>query len=119
MGDPLIVESGAIRRVTAQGTIVTLVSSYNPVWWTAVRSPRDGRIFLADQSHRRVDELLPNGTLRTVAGGGSRPPVAGVADPATAVSLLRPTGLAVDRNGTLYIADGGSRRVFAVRFAIN
>jgi hypothetical protein len=71
-----------------------------------------GNLYIAQVSgaHNVVRKISTNGTISTVAGGG---PCCAIGDggPATAVSLTRPTGVAVDSSGNLYIADTGANRV--------
>jgi sugar lactone lactonase YvrE len=72
----------------------------------------DGSVYISDPLDGRV-RRVSGGTISTFAGRG--PVVAGGPNgdggPATAASLLQPLGLAVDRQGNVYIADGSSDRV--------
>ena len=66
---------------------------------------RDGNVYANPQ--RTVVRIAPDGTVTVVAGGGSGE-VDGV--PATEISLIDITGIAIDPNsGTLYLADRASR----------
>ncbi|WP_433219664.1 fibronectin type III domain-containing protein [Dactylosporangium sp. CS-047395] len=65
----------------------------------------DGTVYVSDARHR-VARITPGGRLRIVAGNGSAG--AAVPGPALASPLADPAGLAVDRDGNLYIADAGS-----------
>lgn len=58
-------------------------------------------------SHARVRRITPAGVISTVAGPGS----AFFADPTAEDALIMPTGLAIDAQGRLYIADAGSNLV--------
>ena len=63
-----------------------------------------GNLYIADRNSL-VRKVSPDGTIRTVAGGGSAlGPQDGV--PATAAWLLHPTAVAVDHAGNLFIAEG-------------
>ena len=71
---------------------------------------RDGSVFIADSYNHRIRKVLPNGTIRTVAGTG----VAGFGGDgtsATAAKLNFPSGIAVGPSGDLYIADSFNHRV--------
>ena len=58
----------------------------------------------------RVRRLaLGSGALRTAAGSGSRTPFAD--GPAAAATMVRPTSVAVDAAGNVYIADSGNHRI--------
>ena len=67
-----------------------------------------GRVFFTAQN--AVYRLDPDGTLTQVAGSGV-PGDSGDGGPAVAARLMRPTALAVDRNGILFIADSMAGRV--------
>jgi sugar lactone lactonase YvrE len=69
-----------------------------------------GNLYIADTGNARVRKISPDGTITTVAGGGSitiTPTGANIGDggPASAAFLSQPEGLAVDSAGNLYIAD--------------
>jgi sugar lactone lactonase YvrE len=71
-----------------------------------------GNLYLADGVRaRRVDS---GGVLRTIAGDGYLTAL-GDGGPATGALLLRPSAVAFDASGTLYIADTGTGRVRRVR----
>jgi sugar lactone lactonase YvrE len=64
-----------------------------------------GNIYFTELAGGRVRWVGPSGVIRTVAGGGtSRGNTDGMA--ATAVSLLAPSGIAVDPKNNLYISEG-------------
>ncbi len=74
-----------------------------------------GNLYVADEINNRIREIMPNGNITTVAGIGT-PGYSGDGGLATAAQLNGPTGVAVDANGNLYIADFGNfvvRRVTA------
>ena len=60
----------------------------------------DGTIYVADYIDNRVFRVQSDGTLVTIAGGGSL-----YEGPAIKSNLFGPVGLAVDSNGDLFIAD--------------
>ncbi|HVW10839.1 MAG TPA: hypothetical protein VHC90_19770 [Bryobacteraceae bacterium] len=67
-------------------------------------------LYIADTGNNRIRRIDPNGIITTVAGGG----VAGFSgDNGAAVSaqLSAPSGVAVDANGNLFIADTGNHRI--------
>ncbi|KPM51593.1 serine/threonine protein kinase [Frankia sp. R43] len=66
----------------------------------------DGSVFLADSGNGRIRRIGPDGVITTVAGGGER--VAADGARATEVSLSLASGpIAVDTDGTLYLAGAG------------
>ncbi len=66
-------------------------------------------IFVADTGNSRVRRITPT-LVTTFAGNGRyRAPADGV--PATSTFLNQPRGVAVDPNGSVYIADGGNSAI--------
>lgn len=69
-----------------------------------------GGLFIADYGNERIRYVDPSGTIRTVAGTG----VSGYnGDNRTALTayLSGPSGVAVDGEGSFYIADSGNHRI--------
>ncbi len=74
---------------------------------------RSGRLFIADPTHARVRVVDTDGVIRTVAGTGE-PGTQRYGHLATETQLSDPTGLAVAKDGTLFIADRGAHRIYAL-----
>jgi uncharacterized protein (TIGR03437 family) len=123
-GDVFISDTTAnrIRRVGADGSVVTIAGSDEAGGtgdgWFAVHATLDApaglamdqndNLYIADAGNGRVRKITPEGTIYTVAGGGNSLNDGGLASEA---NLSKPAGLAVDRNGNLYIADTGHDRI--------
>jgi DNA-binding beta-propeller fold protein YncE len=71
---------------------------------------RDGSILIADALYHRVRRVTPDGTITTIAGDGI-PQFTGDGGPAARASLQYPTGVAVDRDGNVLIADAENHRI--------
>lgn len=74
---------------------------------------REGNLLVADSMNHVVRRITPGGIISTVAGTGEAG-YSGDDGPATAARLNRPSSVAVDRHGNLYVADsynGVIRRV--------
>ncbi|WP_344518159.1 hypothetical protein [Streptomyces rectiviolaceus] len=69
-----------------------------------------GTLYVADSVNRRVRRVDAHGVITTVAGTGD-PGGSGDGGPATEARLTKPTALAMDRAGNLYIADTEDHRV--------
>jgi sugar lactone lactonase YvrE len=69
-----------------------------------------GDLYVADSGNNRVRKVAPDGSISTVAGNGTAG-FSGDGGPATAAQLAVPSGLALDANGNLYIADRLNNRI--------
>jgi hypothetical protein len=63
-----------------------------------------GRLYIADSGNHRIRRVELDGTITTIAGDG-KPAYRGDGGPATEASLFRPSDVAVDRHGNVFIAD--------------
>jgi NHL repeat len=99
-----------VRRMTPEGTSVILVGPPELAMPTGLALDSTGALSISDGQYHRVLKVGPEGALTTAAGTG----VAGCSGdggPASAARLREPWGLAVDRHGSLYIADAGNHRI--------
>jgi uncharacterized protein (TIGR03437 family) len=69
-----------------------------------------GNVYIADMLNARVRKIDTGGNISTYAGNGTRG-FSGDNGPATNAQLSRPSGLALDKAGNLYIADFGNATV--------
>lgn len=127
-GNLYFAETGAdrVRKVTTEGIISTVAGNVDfsfpnfhfpdeaPSLWhpSGVAVQASGDIYIADTDNRRIQKVAPDGVISTVAGTGNSS-VSDIGDggPATAASLWYPSGVALDPQGNLYIADTGGHRV--------
>ena len=114
--------TSSLRALTASGTwrdfAGTAVAGFSgdggPAARAQLASPAElvlnyaGNLLLADGARLRAIDSA--GTIRTLAGDGFLRAV-GDAGPASEAILSRPSAVALDRYGNLYIADPGTRRV--------
>lgn len=111
-----------IRKVDTQGTITTVAGSdpgggdggqstaarlFQP---SGVAVDSTGAVYVSDTANSRVRRIAPDGTVSTVAGTGAAG-YAGDKGVATSAQLNNPNGLALDRSGSLYIADTGNHAI--------
>jgi uncharacterized protein (TIGR03437 family) len=69
-----------------------------------------GNLYIADKGNHRIRRVAPDGTIRTVAGTGTRG-FSGDSGPAVQAQLSFPCGIAVDRTGNVFITDQANQRV--------
>lgn len=70
-----------------------------------------GNVYISDSTNNRVRKIdAATGTISTVAGNGNRD-YSGDGGPAVKASIAFPMGLAVDREGNLFIADARNHRI--------
>lgn len=69
-----------------------------------------GNLFVAESPNHRVRRIDPSGVVSTVAGTG-RDGYDGDGGPADRHALNRPTGVAVDSMGNLFVADSANNRI--------
>jgi sugar lactone lactonase YvrE len=112
--------SHRIQRVSPEGVVTTLagggVEGFADGTGVAARFkfPRgvavdaNGTVYVADSGNLRIRKVTPEGVVTTLAGSG----VEGFADGPGAFAYFNdPSGVAVDANGTVYVADSGNRRI--------
>ncbi len=113
-----------IRRVGTSGTITTVIGTgvrgfsgdNGPAVQAQLNFPDGmvldgaGNLYIADSDNHRIRRVDVSGTITTVVGTGV---VDGGGDngPAVEAQLDRPTGMAVDGVGSLYIADTFNHRI--------
>jgi alpha-tubulin suppressor-like RCC1 family protein/sugar lactone lactonase YvrE len=120
-------ENNRIRKVTAAGVISTVAGNgdYNNSGFTYDGGPATaaylakpagvtvdttGNLYIADTDFNQIRKVLPDGRLKTIAGNGSGY-FSGDEGPAIVASLFSPTGLALDNNGNLLLADSNNSRI--------
>lgn len=108
--------NNAIRKISG-GLVTTLAGSgtagYTDATGTAAQfySPQgltvdtQGNVYVSDFGNNAIRKITPDGVVTTLAGGNG----AGYADGSgSAVKFHNPTGLAVDAQGNVYVADKGN-----------
>ena len=74
---------------------------------------KKGNLYIADRGNNRVRKVTPQGIITTFAGDGGFF-FMGDNGPAYRASVAGPTGVAVDNNGIVYIADRNNSRIRSV-----
>lgn len=84
---------------TAPDGLASAASLYDPI---GVSVDGMGNIYVAEDSNCRIRKVSPEGTFTTLAGGVTRGNADGVA---SAAQFASPSDVAVDADGTVYVAD--------------
>ncbi len=118
-----------IRKITRAGLITTFAGTGiagfsgdgGPAASAQFNSPYGlvfdgmGDLYVADLGNARVRMIAANGTVSTVAGGGSLTPGgSNEGSAATMVALAAPRNLTLDGSGALYFSDFTAQRVYRV-----
>ncbi len=131
-GNLYVAEAGGhrVRKISAGGIITTVAGTGEagfsgdggPASVAQLNAPYGvtadlfGNLYIADLGNSRVRKVAQDGTISTVAGGGTLAP--GGADEgkaATSIALSSPRNVVADYNGNLYISDFAGQRVFELR----
>jgi sugar lactone lactonase YvrE len=124
-GSVYVADAGAsnrIRKITPRGEVSTLAggregfadgagadASFNTP--SALAADAEGNLYVADTGNNRVRKVAPDGNVTTIAGDGA----AGFKDgPAAQAEFDAPVGVAVDKEGNVYVADTYNDRVRVV-----
>jgi len=78
-----------------------------------VVDPISRTIFISESAGHRIRRISADGTITTYAGTGTAG-FSGDTGLATNAQLSAPRGLALSRNGTLFVADSGNRRIRSI-----
>ena len=104
--------AGVLSRVAGSSSVPGYSGDGGPAIGALLNQPQAlavdaaGNLYIAEMSNHVVRRVTTDGLITTVAGNGSAG-YSGDGGPAASASLYWPQGLAVDRAGNLYIADGG------------
>lgn len=124
----------AVRKITPAGAVTTLAGKVELKGGVTVggfadgkgiaarfRTPRgvavdsSGNVYVADTENALLRKVLPDGTVKTLAGGAGS---AGYANGTNAVARFsNPQGVTVDASGNIFVADTGNQVIRKVTAA--
>jgi hypothetical protein len=128
-GDVIIADAAnhAVREIVTATGIISTLAGKGPGWvgysgdgspakealmWNpqSIATDAAGNLYIADSQNNAVRMISrSNGLISTIAGlGPEKPGYSGDNGSATAATLDSPQGLAVDRDGNIYISDNGN-----------
>ena len=107
-GNVYVAESARISKITPQGVLTTVLDGLNSPRGLAVTA--DGSLLIVQPGVDIVLSLSASGNLATIAGTGT-PGFLGDGGPADVAQLNLPTDIAIDANGTAWVADSGNNRL--------
>ena len=117
-------ENQRIRKIDTNGVIVTIAGAGTAGdtgdggaatnaqlnFPKAVAVDPVGNVYVADSENNRIRKVATDGVITTVAGNGTYA-YGGDGGPATNASLQAPSGVAVDSEGNVFIADRYNNRI--------
>ena len=109
-----------IRKINSQGEVATFIGSGHAAFadgkgrMAHLKGPdniaidKDGNIYVADTDNFRIRKVAPDGIITTIAGSG----IKGYKDGDWKTAMFAyPTGIAVDKDGNVYVADRRSHTI--------
>ncbi len=111
----LVSPSGAISTYAGTGLVAysgdggqAINAGMNPV---GIALDAAGNLFIADQINNRIRMVAANSHVVTTVAGNGVGNFSGDFGPAVNASIWKPTGVAIDASGNLYIADLNNNRI--------
>ncbi len=108
-GNAYVIENGAIRQVTPDGTVTTLaMPDFGAKDGVAVDGT--GNVYVADTGYNTILRVTPDGSLTTLAGCATCP-VGSANGTGSVARFNEPTGVAVGSAGDVFVADNGNNTI--------
>lgn len=101
----------ALRKVATASGSITVEAVELAIGSSGLAVDPSGNVYVPEPERHRVQKVAVNGTVTTVAGIDGASGFDGDHAPAVDAHLNRPSGVAVDHEGNLYIADTANHRV--------
>jgi sugar lactone lactonase YvrE len=117
-----------IRAIDVEGRVRTVAGGSEPGYADApsgvqsrfdtpcgIAVDMDGTLVVADTGNHRLRRVQPDGAVTTIAGTGAQ---ASFDASLLNASFNEPTGVAIDEEGTIYVAEAGGSGVRVCRFSL-
>ena len=118
-----------IRRITPGGVVNTIAGSAGQAGSTddtdtttaLLNNPygmavdEDGNVYVADQGNHLIRRITPEGVVSTIAGSAGHAGSTDGTDTTTA-QFKWPSGVAVDKDGNVYVADQGNHLIRKIEY---
>jgi sugar lactone lactonase YvrE len=123
-GNVFISDAGnnVLRKINSSGVITTIAGKFEqghtgdngPANQALINGPSGlatdaaGNLYFADSQNHVIRKISVTGEITTIAGTPGEAGFSGDGGPATAAKLSGPNGVAIDKNGVVYITDNNS-----------
>lgn len=121
-GNTYVADGSALRKMTPDGTVTTLAGSLDQTgsadgigtaarfnWLAGVALDASGNVYVTDIGNHTIRRITSTSVVTTLAGHAGE---AGAADgPGDAARFSFPAGLAIDKQGNVYVADSANHTV--------
>ena len=105
-GNLYVGANSVIKKITQQGTVSILAAGFSNI--TDMTCDGAGNLIVVDGPSCSIRKVTPGGTVTTIAGSLGQ----GFADgPGATAQFLYPMGVAVAKDGTIYVVDAGNNRI--------
>jgi sugar lactone lactonase YvrE len=107
-----VLEDADIKKIAADGTLSTFVPGSAQLSASALDIDAAGNLYVADSNNSVIRKITPDGSVSILAGTLGTP---GTLDGSSAAALFQyPTGIAVQTDGTILVADNGAATLRAI-----
>lgn len=101
-------QSNSLRRIAPGGIVTTLVGSLGSGKPSIPAVDSAGNVYVADLDNHVVRRIGADGSVAILAGSGEP---GYLDDNGTAARFWQPSGVAIDRDGSVLVADWGNHRI--------
>jgi trimeric autotransporter adhesin len=109
--------TGDTSTLTGNGTFGFFDGTGGPNGTSVFHDPeglavdKSGNVFVADDLNNRIRKVASDGTTSTLAGNGAAGTTDGAGGPTGNTEFSQPAALALDSDGSLYVADESNNRI--------